>query len=78
MMMIWLHVEHHVNQKIGENSHFTFWYVIPTLPMFLLMSWLMSRNIDFWLSLLICVLLTAICFIITAFVARSFGTDIMP
>ncbi len=78
MVMVWLHVENQGNQKIGEYAHFTFWYVIPTLPMFLLMSWLMSRNVDFWLSLLICALFTAVCFVITAFVARRFGTDIMP
>ncbi|MFO7627886.1 MAG: DUF3147 family protein [Candidatus Fermentibacteraceae bacterium] len=78
MVMVWLHVEHQGNQKVGEYAHFTFWYVLPTLPMFLLMSWLMSRNVDFWLSLLICALFTAVCFIITAVIARRLGTDIMP
>jgi len=33
MVMIWLHVEHQGGQKIGAHAYYTFWYVVPTLPM---------------------------------------------
>ena len=78
MVMIWLHVEHQGSQKIGAYAFYTFWYVLPTLPMFLLMSWLMSRDVNFWLSLLVCASLTAVCFILTAVIIKRFGVNIIP
>jgi len=78
MVMIWLHVEHQGGQKIGAHAYYTFWYVVPTLPMFLLMPWLMARAVNFWLALLACAALTAVCFVITAIAVKRFGVDLMP
>jgi hypothetical protein len=78
MIMTWLHIEHQGNQKIGTYAYYTFWYVLPTLPMFLLMAWLMARDVNFWLALLICAALTTICFILTAIVMKRFGINLMP
>jgi hypothetical protein len=42
MAMIWLYLENESNEsnesneKIVNHAWYTFWYVIPTLPMFLL------------------------------------------
>ena len=35
LTMIWLHVERQGSQKVGDYAYYTFWYVLPTLPMFL-------------------------------------------
>jgi len=78
MVMIWLHVEHQGSQKIGAHAYYTFWYVVPTLPMFLLMPWLMARAVNFWLALLACAALTAVCFVITAIAVKRFGVNLMP
>ena len=33
--LIWLFYEDHGNEKIANHAYYTFWYVLPTLPMFL-------------------------------------------
>ncbi|MDA0989387.1 MAG: DUF3147 family protein [Verrucomicrobia bacterium] len=78
IVMIWLYAEHQGSAKIANHAYYTFWYVIPTLPMFLLMSKLMSRNVNFWLSLLLCSLLTIACFVLVAIIAKRFGVNLVP
>ena len=36
LSLIWLYVENQTEEKIANHAYYTFWYVIPTLPMFLL------------------------------------------
>ncbi|HNI63689.1 MAG TPA: DUF3147 family protein, partial [Agitococcus sp.] len=50
LTLIWLYVEQQPTSKIANHAWYTFWYVIPTLPMFLAFPWLMSR-FGFWPSL---------------------------
>lgn len=78
MVMVWLHVEKQGAQKIGNHAYYTFWYVLPTLPMFLVMPWLLGRGIQFWLALGLCVLVTLACFALTAVLAKCFGIDLIP
>lgn len=54
LAMIWLYVEKQGSQKIGNHAYYTFWYVLPTLPMFLVMPWLMTKGVNFWIALLLC------------------------
>ena len=37
LTLIWLYVEHQPISKIANHAYYTFWYVLPTLPMFLLL-----------------------------------------
>jgi ABC-type transport system involved in multi-copper enzyme maturation permease subunit len=46
--------------------------------MFLLMPWLLNRGVSFWWSLVWCALLTFVCFVITALIAKRFGVDLFP
>ena len=78
MVMIWLYIEKQGSQKIGNHAYYTFWYVVPTLPMFLIMPWLMTKGVNFWVSLGICALATVGCFIVTAFITRRFGINLIP
>lgn len=36
LTLIWLYVENQPTLKIANHARYTFWYVIPTLPMFLI------------------------------------------
>ena len=78
MVMIWLYVEKQSSQKIANHAYYTFWYVIPTLPMFLVMPWLLGKGVQFWQALLICIALTFACFVLTALAAKRFGVDLIP
>ncbi len=78
MVMIWLHLERQGNRKIGLHAYYTFWYVLPTLPMFLVMPWLLDKGMNFWLALAICAAITILSFAATAVLAKRFGVDLMP
>lgn len=62
LTMIWLYVENQPTEKIANHAYYTFWYVIPTLPMFLIFPWLISK-FSFVVSLGFSILITVICFV---------------
>ena len=68
LAFIWMYIESKDAQKIAAISYDTCWYVLPTLPMFLLFSWMLRQQYTFYLSLLVCCLLTALLFGLTQFV----------
>ncbi len=72
LTLIWLHIEQQPTARIANHAWYTFWYVLPTLPMFLLFPALLAR-IGFWPSLLASVVLTAVCFAGFALALRRFG-----
>lgn len=75
LTLIWLYVEKQPTEKLANHAWYTFWYVIPTLPMFLVFPYLLNHY-HFWLSLLIGSLLTIICFFIFALIIRRFGIEL--
>jgi len=78
LVMIWLHMERQGSRKIGNHAYYTFWYVLPTLPMFLVMPWLMAKGVNFWLALGICACVTMLSFAATALLAKRFGVNLIP
>jgi F0F1-type ATP synthase assembly protein I len=78
MVMIWLHVEKQPSDKIANHAYYTFWYVLPTMPMFLFMPWMIRKGIGFWPSLGAGCLLTLGCFALAAIVVKRFGIGLMP
>ncbi len=72
LTLIWLYVEQQPASKIASHAYYTFWYVLPTLPMFLLFPYLLPKW-GFPLSLLTCVLFTMFVFLIFALVMKRFG-----
>src|SRR6185436_20727607 len=61
LALIWLYLEHQPQAKIANHAWYTFWYVLPTLPMFLAFPLLLPR-LGFWLTMLACVVITVVCF----------------
>ena len=78
LVMIWLYVEDQGNDKIARHAYYTFWYVLPTLPMFLLMPYLLNRGVAFWPALLIAGATTAATFALVIAAGRYFGVDLAP
>ena len=78
MVMAWLWYEDQSTEKIANHAYYTFWYVLPTLPMFLLIPYMMQRGINFWWSLLAGAGRTVIMFLATVVVGKRFGVDLMP
>lgn len=76
LTLIWLHVEGQGEGKVANHAWYTFWYVVPTLPMFLAFPWLLPR-LGFWPILLACALLTMVCFAVFALLVRRFGIELL-
>ena len=72
LTLIWLHLEQQPAQKLANHAYYTFWYVLPTLPMFLAFPALLPR-LGFWPCLLACAVLTVLCFMLLAWGLRRFG-----
>lgn len=76
LALIWLYVENQPQEKIANFSRHTFWYVVPTLPMFLAFAVLLAR-IGFWPALLASVAITTVCFGLFALALRRFGIELL-
>lgn len=76
LVLIWLHLENQSPDKISNHAYYTFWYVIPTLPMFLAFPWL-HHQVGFWLTLLICSVLTMVLFFLWAVLLKEFGIQLI-
>ncbi|MBS1187208.1 MAG: hypothetical protein H6R04_1226 [Burkholderiaceae bacterium] len=76
LALVWLHLEQQPQERIANHAWYTFWYVVPTLPMFLVFPLLLPR-LGFWPTLLACALLTMVCFALFALVLKHFGIDLL-
>ncbi|MDH4148955.1 MAG: DUF3147 family protein [Betaproteobacteria bacterium] len=76
LALIWLFIENQPQEKIANHAWYTFWYVVPTLPMFLAFPALLPR-LGFWLTLFASVIITVVCFGLFALLVRRFGIELM-
>lgn len=72
LVLFWLYAEGQPDSKITNHAWYTFWYVLPTLPMFALFPTLMAR-FAFWPTMLLSVAITLASFLVVGLIARQFG-----
>lgn len=58
LAMIWLWRDTHDPERLAAHAGATFWFVLPSLPMFLLIPFLIRQGYSFWLALGLGCLLT--------------------
>lgn len=78
LAMIWMHHGGQSTQRLANHAEGTFWFVLPTLPMFLIFPWMLRQGWGFWSALAVNCLITVILFWLTVIVLRRFGIDLMP
>ena len=74
--MIWIFQETKDTQKLITHAEGTFWYVLPSLPMFLLMPWMMRKGVSFYWSLTAGILLTVILYVIMTKILARLGLNL--
>ena len=74
--MIWIFQESKDTQKLITHAEGTFWYVLPSLPMFLLMHWMMRKGVSFYWSLTAGILLTVILYVIMTKILARMGLNL--
>jgi hypothetical protein len=76
--MAWMHHAGQSSERLANHAEGTFWFVLPTLPMFLIIPWMLRNGWSFWATIAVNCLLTVAFFWITVIVLRRFGIDLMP
>lgn len=76
LTLFWLYFDQQPSEKIANHAYYTFWYVIPTLPMFLLFPYLLHR-LGFWLAIGASVLVTISCFVVFALLVKRFSIELL-
>lgn len=76
LTLLWLYFENQGSEKIANHAYYTFWYVIPTLPMFIVFPWLIGK-LGFWGALGAAIALTMACFVAFARIMQLFGVDLL-
>ena len=51
LAIIWLWRDTKDVTRIADHAEATFWYVIPSLPMFLVLPWMLRGGVAFWVAL---------------------------
>ena len=74
--MIWMYGEKVETEKIAAHAEGTFWYVLPSLPMFLVMPWMMKKGISFPASLSAGIFLTGILYFLMTRMLAKFGLNL--
>ncbi len=76
--MIWMHHAGQSPQRLANHAEGTFWFVLPTLPMFLIIPWMLRNGWSFWTTLAANCVITIGFFWLTVILLRRFGIDLMP
>jgi hypothetical protein len=71
--MMWLWRDTHDPIRMAQHSAGTFWFVLPSLPMFLLIPALIKRGVGFWPALLAGCLLTILLYAGMTWLAPKVG-----
>lgn len=78
LAMIWMWHGGQSSSRIAGHAEGTFWFVLPSLPMFLILPWMLRNGWSFWAALGANCILTTGFFWITVILLRKFGIDLMP
>jgi len=71
--MIWLWRDTQDTERLAAHSAATFWFVLPSLPMFLLLPELLKRGIGFWPALAAACLLTVALYSLMVWIGPRLG-----
>ena len=71
--MIWLWRDKPDAANMATHVEATFWYVLPSLPMFLLIPALMRNGVGFWIALALGCALTIGLYLTMAWIGPRFG-----
>lgn len=74
--MIWLWGEKPDAANMAAHAQATFWYVLPSLPMFLLIPALLRHGVAFWLALALGCALTIVLYLAMTWLAPRIGLQL--
>ncbi len=73
LAIIWLWRDTGDAARIAAHAEATFWYVLPSLPMFLALPSMLRAGLNFWLALLLACALTVALYLTMVALGPRFG-----
>ena len=73
LAMIWLWQETKDSERIASHAEATFWYVLPSLPMFLVLPALLRHGTHFYTALALSCALTVMLYFMMMWTLKKFG-----
>ena len=80
IVILWMFIDNKPDEgtaKIANYIYYTFWYVIPTLPMFLVMDKMLKQGQGFCLSLVVYIIGTIGLFLMLNLVLKRFSIHLI-
>ena len=76
LAILWLWRDTGDTERIASHAQSTFWYVLPSLPMFLVLPMMLRAGVGFWSSIGLNCALTVVLYFITAWSLSKFGINL--
>jgi hypothetical protein len=76
LAFIWLWRDTSDTERVAALAQATFWFVLPTLPMFLVLPALLRSGMGFWPALGLSCLLTILLYALTVWTLGRFGISL--
>jgi hypothetical protein len=76
LAILWLWRDTGDAEQIANLAQSTVWYILPSLPMFLILPAMLRAGIGFWLSMGATCALTILLYFITAWSLAKFGINL--
>ena len=74
--ILWLWRDTGDADRIASHAESTFWYVLPSLPMFLVLPAMLRAGVGFWSSIGASCALTVVLYFIAAWSLAKFGVNL--
>ncbi len=76
LAMVWLWRDTGDPERVAGHAQATFWLVLPTLPMFLALPWMLRQGMGFWPALGLACLLTVALYLLTLWLLPRLGIHV--
>ena len=76
LILFWMYYENSSVEKISNHMSYTLLYVLPTLPMFLIFPYFISK-FGFYLSIILSVIITILFIIVVHILSKKFGYKVL-
>lgn len=73
LAILWLWNDTGDAERVASHAQATFWYVLPSLPMFLALPALLRAGVSFWIALVLACVLTIVLYGVMVWILGRLG-----
>jgi hypothetical protein len=73
LAMIWLWRDTGDSERVASLASGAFWFFLPSMPLFLILPWLLRAGLSFWVSMAVSVAVTLLLYALAMWAAPRVG-----